>query len=432
MGFRVDDPSGRLFRGLRFRVSRSRGICQQEAVTEGPASEEAVPRPIKPTERAEFPDLLRGFALFGILMANLPLMAYPIDLAYHSRQLWDGPLDLAADGLVTWVFSGSFHVCFALLFGFGFAVQFRRHPGPDGAPPAQHFRRIVVLALFGIAHVSLLWYGDILLLYAAIGLLLARWRASSDRSLLVWAAALVALPTLLWLWASSLLEDHWPGLDWDYLAQAQYQADVMLSGDFAERMSLRWREYGEAAKGLFIFHLPLALAMMLLGMFAERRGLLAGEGFRAHPLWDRWRWWLAGGLLVKGAHVLAAPLAAPPSLALALEILHWMLGGPLLALAMICGLRRWVLAGRLPWLRLALARTGRMPLTHYLAQSAIACTLLLSLGLYGSIRPAALFAFGLLLFPLQMLVGNLWLARFQQGPLEWLWRRLSYRRPRGI
>src|SRR5687767_4781370 len=152
-----------------------------------PQSRDAVVAPAEPSQRIELLDALRGFALFGVCLANLFVFSYldmgitvPLPRASLST-------DEAASFLMHLLVEGRFYSVFSLLFGLGFALQIHRAEARGGDALPLFSRRLRILMLIGLAHLLLLWFGDILLFYALMGLVLMRMRHMSDRRVLRWA-----------------------------------------------------------------------------------------------------------------------------------------------------------------------------------------------------------------------------------------------------
>jgi uncharacterized protein len=161
-------------------------------------AESQPPSPVAPNERILTLDVLRGIALFGVLAANIAhQFSGVVHLPFEVVDEYFGQLSL--DGLAMqfiWIFTdGKARATFAFLFGLGFAVLMMRAEQKRQALGQLYVRRLLLLFLFGVLHATLLYWGDILFRYAALGLILLLFRRRSNRSLLVWAAVLsLALP----------------------------------------------------------------------------------------------------------------------------------------------------------------------------------------------------------------------------------------------
>lgn len=380
-------------------------------------------------ERIELLDSLRGFALLGILLANI--------LAFSGWALVgdEVKIALAGEGGAQWqqrlhrfFVDGKFYTIFSLLFGAGFALQLASlsRRGADGL--RIYRRRVLILLAIGLVHSMLIWDGDILTLYALLGLLLPLFHRLGDRVLLAWAASLIFIAPALGILLFRLL--GWPadaGLMSlsDSVAVALGATDPKDGVGWVRREDFRgwfsWVASGPIFSwGLRIesWRIPKVLGIMLVGIWLGRR-LTSGN-----LLGDRrllWRVLLAG-----------AAIGIPANIAYALREqtsqADWpsLIGTVPMAFAYAAG---FALAyPRAQRVLGAFRAPGRMALTNYLAQSVV-CVLVfygIGLGRVGYWSPTLFYTFALALFATQLLLSHLWLRRFRQGPMEALWRRLTY------
>ncbi|GAB4436463.1 MAG: DUF418 domain-containing protein [Chloroflexi bacterium OHK40] len=396
--------------------------------------------PIAGHERRAHVDVLRGFALFGILLVNLALFKAPA-IVQATAPAASNPLDQLAAQAINLFAEGKFFTLFSFLFGFGFATQLLR-ARQQGVPfVARYTRRLLVLLLFGVAHATLLWYGDILLTYALFGFALLLFRNQSPRVLLIWALALLASMTLLLGAGITFVElrraDPVAGgtilaAEREQLAavEAEIARDTALyrDGSYAELVAARTLAPVGLIYNLVTQGLPV-LAMFLLGLYAGRQGILADVP--AHlPLLRRVRFWgLLLGLTLSALLVLAQTQLSLFAGLAALLLAH-SLTGPLLALGYAATI---VLLHEQPRWRSQLAplgAAGRMALTNYLLQTVICTTLFYGYGagLYGQVGAALGVLLTVVIFALQVVWSVWWLRHFQFGPIEWLWRTLTYGR----
>lgn len=401
-------------------------------------------------ERAPALDLLRGFALLGILVVNLRFFRGPTELPGAGLAMlpwWDR----LTEGLVTVLAEGRFFPLFSFLLGYGFTVQLRRAHATGASIVTRHLRRSLGLFVLALAHAALLFSGDILGAYALLGLSLLAFRASTDRALLWWSAGLLFLGALTYGGINGITS----GLSADgVLAQeaaADYAGDAVIyaGGSFAEVAVQRLSEWG-----LNLALLPLVggpvLAAIVLGHWAARRRLLEDLGTH-RPLLRRLvvlgaPVGLAGGALHAVAlDRLAGEGGAAPAVLGLTGVLHVLAGAFLTAayvgagalLARRTGGRRW-------GLRAGVRAAGRMALTNYLAQSLAASLLFYGYGLgrYGAVGALTSLVLAGALWALQLVLSRLWFAGPELpgnlrvrgpafGPVEWLLRWVAYgRRPR--
>jgi uncharacterized protein len=393
--------------------------------------------PVAPAERLLTLDVLRGMALLGVLVANACFWFSGMFLRWTTfrLELVRPTLDSAAFHLVTVLVNGRAIAMLTFLFGVGFAMQMQRAEA-RGADPAPLFRRrMAVLLGFGLCHAVLLWYGDILTVYALLGSALLLFRRRADRTLLAWAAALLvgvplAIAVLMTLAGGGSASG---GAVAAAAARGSETLDAFRSLDPRRIIpeNLYWLRLGYLGAAA-ILSFPAVLGCFLLGLWAGRRQLLARTsaytaGFRRVAVWG-----LAVGLTTGAAwdllRVTVARRADPPGwLPLLLGLLHLLSVVPLAAGYVSATV---LLLERPAWrTRLAVfAPVGRMALTNYLSQTVICLLVFYAGGLVGRVGVAAALAIALAVFAVQAAWSPWWLARYHFGPAEWLWRSLAYGR----
>jgi uncharacterized protein len=416
-------------------------MSTRAAAAQPPTAAGSAVGPITSSERIEVVDILRGFALFGILLVNMALFKAPWMPGLPPATTSVSAIDQLAAWAIDLFATGKFFTLFSFLFGFGFAMQMLRAQ-ERGAPFVARFtRRLLVLLAIGLTHALLIWYGDILVSYALLGFVLILFRNRSPRALLIWAAALLILATLL-IGATTALNEMSQSIPEARAQIAQVEAEMLAQsreehardiaiyggGSYFAIVAERAQDYQAALFGLLFMFAPI-LAMFLLGLYAGKRRIL--HDVEAHlALLRRVRFW---GLLLGFTFSALAVLAqARLSMfgALLAEILHFSLVGPVLSMGYAATIV--LLARDARWrARLApLGAAGRMALTNYLMQSLICTTIFYGygLGLYGQVGAAIGIALAVVIYALQIPFSAWWLARFRFGPAEWLWRSLTYGR----
>ena len=357
-----------------------------------------------------------------------------------------GPL---LDRIAAWgiqVFAESkFYPIFSFLFGLGFALQVQRAEARGASFVPFYLRRLCVLLLIGVAHAVFVWVGDILVLYALLGaILLLFFRKRSPRTLLTWAGVFLAISVLLPVGLSGLallakltpagaaeVSASFAESEAGLRADAARAALVYATGSFAEITLQRLSDL-RLMYSIVVFLAFNALGMFLLGLYVGRRGIV--RDISAHvPLFKKLFWWgLALGASSNLAYAIVnggSEFALPTWMDLLADSVRT-IGAPALALSYIAGLT--LLLQHDAWrARLGpLAAVGRMALTNYLLQSFVATTLFYGygLGLFGQIGPALGVVLTVAIFTAQIPLSMWWMGRFQFGPVEWLWRTLTYLR----
>ena len=384
--------------------------------------------PTAPLQRHELIDALRGFALAGVLMVNLAsLTSYDLLAEPARAALPTHAFDAVAMHAMDLLVSIKFITLFSLLFGLGFALQLERAQarGPGGL--RRYARRLVVLLGIGLVHSYFIWWGDILLTYAVVGLLMLPFARLPDRALLAAGFAIALLPPLVSPWMRTILPAMPTQAEAFAVGVEAFASSSWLRTLDANVTLANWARVSNWALVCFV------LGRFLLGYWAGRRGLLQRPDQHRALLARIFAWALATGIAVTALSYLQDPLrAALPLLEgdaakLAMRVLLRI--GPLsLGIAYACGFA--LLFCRPAWRRplRVLAPVGRMALTHYVAQSVVGVILFYGIGF--GIGPrwgmAGLLAAWALIFMSQVLVSHVWLSRFRYGPLEWLWRWLTY------
>jgi uncharacterized protein len=393
-----------------------------------------VMHPIAARERIDVIDVLRGFTIFGILLVNMPLYGWPNwgPMRAIRAQLASGPLDGAASWFL-WLFAeDKFYPLLSFLFGLGFSIQLAR-------APAAHFlsvyrRRLLTLLLIGLLHGLLVWSGDILVTYALVGFSLLSFRAFSQKAILVFAVALPLLTIALFPLQRDLnqrLFAHVVAADVDYKLLWSESLRTYAHGSFAEIS--RERARAMAWNLTWPISLLQILGLFLLGLYAGRRQFF--QSLQTHLSFLRMAiWWAlllgAIGMLVRAGVFKLPEILGPYFSSFGEEGLET-IGN--LALSFFYASALILLAQGHAWKsRLApLAAVGRMALSNYLFQSLVCTTLFYSygFGLYGRVRPAAGLALSFAIYSVQVPLSLWWLRRFRIGPMEWVWRSLTYGKP---
>jgi len=397
--------------------------------------------PVRPSQRILTIDILRGFALLGILLVNMALFNQSVLNMAMRLSPPATPLDRVADAFIKFFAEGKFYSIFSFLFGLGMAIQFARAGERNARFGPFWTQRMLVLLGFGLIHAFLIWPGDILILYSVLGIALLLWRKARPRTLLIWVVVFLVLPLLinaaLWgltaLGTMSVGEAEMASLVGEQIANYRTlgaRADhIYAAGSFPAVTAQRARDM------VFMFSVwPFmafnVLAMMLLGLYAGKRRIFEDIPGNLPLLRKVWLWGLIVGLIGNGLYVYFGRQAsrAMPSQANILSTFGQTFGAPALALFYMATLT--LLAERTVWRqRLApLANAGRMALTNYLLQSVL-CTLLFygyGFGLYGKFGIAGGIVLTIAIFAGQIAFSTWWLGSFRFGPMEWLWRTLTY------
>lgn len=428
----------------------------EERTCDGPGQPlPQVVEPVQPRERIAVVDVLRGFALLGILVVNMQFYSTPSGKLFANIPYWQEPVHVWADRIISWFFEMKFYTLFSFLFGFGIAMQILRAEAKGRGFLGQHYRRMLVLLGIGLFHAFFIWMGDILVTYAVLGCMLSLVSWLRPRWLLVCAFAILAVMVVLYLFGALLLGAVSVLVDADLqggllggeearqqlIAQAEEDARIYREGTYWQITSVRAREVLSVYVAVLFFQGPHVFAMFLLGLYVGRV-----RWFQDLPktlrLFRR-AWWV--GLIVGGLGTLVTAWLTSHAGFDSFVGMSWKFAGVATALVAAPALSCFyatslILLYYRPMVRPCLdllGPVGRMALTNYLAQSLICSTIFygstifgFGFGLYGRIGPAYGLVLALAIWTVQVIWSNLWFRGLglKFGPVEWLWRTLSYGR----
>ncbi len=394
--------------------------------------------PTPASERNPVIDILRGFALFGILLVNFP----------GSEAARAGALDDVVRKLFSLLVYGKFYTTFSFLFGLGFALQLLRAQARGQRVVPVYVKRMLVLFLIGLGHAVLIWRGDVLLIYAVMGFFLIPFRNRSAKVLL--PAVVLALTAEFLVSVSNnpyFVRDLVPhvvnpeqeqeselqkALAFNEIAEAgRREWAAVRSGTYLEAVVARYDVWRLSNRYAFRYLWFSSFAMFLIGLLAGRYRLIRFPLVRSvlikRVIWISLPVWLVLGVFITyGMQILGSFYY---KIHWKLISLAWVLHAPAGSLLYISVIL-FILTRRPHWIpRLGpLAAVGRMALTNYLLQSILGTLLYFHYGL--NLQTKLSYFTGLLVavivYALQVLVSTWWLRRFRFGPMEWLWRSLTY------
>ncbi|MFI5056545.1 MAG: DUF418 domain-containing protein [Candidatus Acidiferrales bacterium] len=388
--------------------------------------------PVSLSERILFIDVLRGVALFGILAANMRAFFAPLDSYMEIGVLYHSRADVLAQAFIDAFIQGKFISIFSFLFGMGFAIQMSRAEARGVRFMGFYPRRLLALALFGLIHGVLIWAGDVLLTYAFSGAILLLFRKRQQKTLLWWAGSLFAVPivvstTFLALYFSRFRRP-WMVPKPPDVKKLYDVINIYAHGTVRQILAQNWVEWKrELPATLFAIY---ATALFLLGMWVWRAGIVQRLG-EYRPVLKRVCAWCIPVGLTLSIYVAIVKAVVPPgtvSLWGWFAGVLWLPGSHILAAGYMSGLALIFLHEDWRRILLPFAAVGRMALTDYLMQSVL-CTLFFyhyTTGLYGRIGPAIGLVPTVILYGAQVVFSNWWLKRYRFGPMEWLWRGMTY------
>jgi len=406
-------------------------------------------KPVDKSERIHVLDALRGFAIFGILMINIQFFSgysYMVDDVLSQLLLADW--NTFFNRLHAVFFRGKFYTLFSLLFGIGFAIQFVRASSTTRSFTVHFSRRLFFLLLIGIIHLWAIWFIDILVLYALCGYLLILFKGFSNRGLLLAAFFILLLPglnswylyaydggytTTLYQWLSECWRDlDLPTESDQYTTFRVYDiAAVIQSNSWSTFLTFNF--LGPLLRGYMISldgRLFKVLGIFVIGLWTGRQ-LLINKIHENRPF------------LIRTA-IVGLLLGIPMNIIFAMETPNildnsWypivdetittfryiILTAGYVALFMLL-----FQTGVKDLLNRMFSAVGRTALSNYILQSIIGIFLFydVGLGLGKHLGLALLTLFVVVIFLFQIVISELWLRRYKFGPIEWIWRMLTYGR----
>ena len=390
--------------------------------------------PVRPKRRIVVVDVLRGFAVLGILLVNMLSFSGYFYTPTHQM----AGVHRLATLLIKFVAQAKFYTLFSFLFGWGMAIQMRRAAGRGRPFGPLYVRRLTILLLIGLLHALLIWEGDILVNYAVLGLALLFFRKRSHKTILFAAVVSILIPVLLSTPGPAAAFREWhTGLVAPLRRHMMegHQANVYVDGSYLEATIHRARAAAFSYSS-FIYSAPHIFGMFLLGLYAGRRRIFHDVDTHL-PLFRCLMWvGLIVGLVFNAVWLTAGdnPDVFPRAYQELATRGARTVAGSALCLFYISGIVLLTRRGSwMEWLS-PLAWVGRTALSNYLLQS-IVCTLLFygyGVGLYGRLGPAITMVLSLILFRAQISLSGWWLERYRFGPAEWLWRSLTYGQGRAV
>ena len=390
--------------------------------------------PIAETTRIDAIDILRGVALLGILLMNIQSFAMP--RAAYSNPIAYG--DLEGANLYVWVASRmlaeqKFMAIFSMLFGAGIVLMAERADARGNARRA-HYRRMGWLLVIGLLHAHLLWHGDILFLYAVCGMLLYPLRRQPPGRLLALGALLLAVCSVLFV-ALGMSFPHWPEneraaftAEWLPSAAAIEAELAVWLGGWLDQQPVRsaWAFEFETST-LIAFGVWRAGGLMLIGMALFKQGAFSAR------LPSRFYLALTAAAVAVGLPLQAYGVALDFahewqawSFFFGTQFIYW----PSIAVSLgYVGLVMLICrAAALRPLTRSIASVGRTALTNYLLQTIICTTIFYGhgLGWFGAVDRVGQVGVVAAVWAVQLVASSLWLRRFRFGPVEWVWRWLTY------
>lgn len=394
-------------------------------------SENLKENPTQIKSRVDLLDIYRGFAVFGIFVVNIGIMNSTFLNQEEFAKQWTSNLDQVAERILQLFFYTKFFPIFSLLFGMGISMQAVKMANENKGSFLFFGRRMFILFIFGILHILLFWSGDVLNLYAVIGLFTTLLIKKSNRFILGLFVILLLFPfydqTFEYLF--NLINFH-PEM---YLNNytGEMVSEIIKNGTYVEGMQLRLLEYLSNIPILFVFLAPIAISMFLLGLYLGKNKIYESLDLFIYR--------------IKKPMLLIAAVTNIYRLLFLFVLIHqeiyaseiyrqvfikiMILSDVAMGLFYLWFIG-WVYYNT-KWRKILfpLKYVGRMALTNYIMQSFIGLILFSSIGfqLYETLSPLTALIIAMIVFSFQILLSKTWLKYFQFGPLEWIWRCFTYK-----
>lgn len=392
--------------------------------------------PVATSERHAILDVLRGIALFGICLANYPEFSL---YTFQTKEVTEAMPTAGIDHIIKFLqylfIDGKFYTLFSLLFGIGFSIIISKAVERGGKGMMIFYRRMIILLFIGLCHLILLWAGDILILYAFIGLFLPFFRNVSDHKLILISVLLLLFPIVIdgfvtlfnlnlstpVICATQYFHDKAGITDENFpvwLVQGKSYIDILqfnLAGSF-----IRMQEFIDGNR---VFKV---LGLFLLGLYIGRNRIYANLHENKKLLNKVVRYGLCIGLPTSVLYAWEATSGHPFGL-VGNSIIYAISVVPL-SLAYASLLCIWYQKNKERKLFRVLAAPGRMALTNYIMQSVFGIIIFYGVGFGLGAKTGLVYVeiIAIAIFMIQVFYSYFWLRYFHFGPLEWCWRMLTY------
>lgn len=375
-------------------------------------------QPMSLRERVHFLDIVRGFALMGIILVNYFLIV-------DSAKGFDMQSNDVFHNVVNWFASGKFITLFSFLFGVGFMIFMDRAAQKVDSPTKLFARRLTILLGFGLLHLTFVWIGDILAYYAVAGFLLLFFYKRTAKTILYWLITLFVIQLLTPIFTMLFNTMNTASGKPDF---ADFELASHNSLTYLASIGDRWTDLATMASGSFSMIYSMFLMFLLGVYFVKMKFFKNMEAKKA--IWNRiWVICTIAFLITQSSTIITAVNPFENTLWMIIASALEQNGGLTGSMFYMSTLAMLFL--HVPQLRGALmffTKVGRMSLTCYLLHSIIGTMLFLKYGagLANHLQPAGTFMIGLGVYVFLVLFSTLWLKRFKYGPMEFIWRQLTY------
>ena len=389
-------------------------------------------QPTKTKKRIDVLDVFRGFAILGIFVVNIVIMNSTFLNQDEFAKQWTSNIDQISERILQLFFYTKFFPIFSLLFGLGISMQALKILGTTKRSFSFFGRRMVILFIFGVLHIIFLWSGDVLNLYAVLGLFATLMIKKSNKWILALSAIFLFFPFYdqLFEYLFQLLNFRPEIYLSNYTGETVNQ--VIKTGTYLEGIKLRMLEYLSNIPMLFGFLAPVAISMFLLGLYLGKNKIYESLDVFV----ERIKKPMLLIAVLTNIYRLLFLFVLPKYAIYSTEAFRPIFIKLMVLSDIAMGLfYLWVIGWlwfNTKWKSVLspLKYAGRMALTNYIMQSFIGLVLFSSVGfqLYETLSPSKTLLTAIIVFAFQVILSRIWLTYFRFGPLEWVWRCFTYKK----
>lgn len=378
--------------------------------------------PLHKEKRISTLDVLRGISLLGIVIVNIISFNAPV-LYYNPYEWWkDG--DAAVYKWVEIIFQSSFYPIFAMMFGYGSGILRDRIKEKGLTFSKIYIKRLLFLLLIGLLHAFLIWSGDILANYAIYGMLLMVLLELSGEVLMISGIMLFLIPNLLfilYILVNALIDPN-TTLMYADIANVNKAFNAYTTGSYWEITKQRVEDWTavNGSSNLF-FSVFSILPLMMIGAGASKMKWL--QNAKTHK--RKWLFLFIVSFIV-GIFLKSLPVIIDSNLAF--KLVQQSIGGTIFSFAIVAFIVLLMTNRICEKILRPIAAAGRMSLTIYLVQSIVGSLIFYhyGLGLYGGLTLLSCVMIGIFIYIIQVILAEIWFMKFQYGPLEKVWRMVTY------
>lgn len=393
---------------------------------------------VKKKKRILTLDVIRGIAILGILIMNIQSFSM-VGYTYRNPTVYG---DLTGINLLAWLFAdifarGKFVKIFSMLFGAGVLLITNKAEEQGTSPAFIHFSRNFWLLIFGIIHAYFLWYGDVLVNYALCSIFVFWFRKISAKKLLICGVSVFAVSSIIYLFLG-LTIPFWPAGNYESSLLLWSPSENMINSEISVYLGSWTQIFFQRISRVIFLQTQMfcmstgwtALGMMLVGMSLFKYGIFTGNKSTNFYVKSIIISFLTGFLftIIGVVSKFHYGWSFEYSVFFGSQFGKW--GGLAISYGYICCIVLLCKSSRFRSIINLFSRIGRMAFTNYILQTLICTTLFYGygFGLFSKVERAGQFVFVFVIWIALSVFTNVWLKHFTMGPLEWLWRSLTYRK----